>query len=216
MAHRGTESAEPADRSDRPDRSDRADGSDRSGSDEEDRSLDAQLVRAADGDRDAFARVYDALTVPVTGLVCRVLRDADQAAEVTQDVMVEVWRTAGRFRPELGSAKAWVLVLAHRRAVDRVRSVRARGEREEKAALLDRRTPFDEVAAVVEERDEHARVRRCLGALSRAQRESVLLAFYEGMTYREVARSLSSPEGTVKSRLRDGLQRLRECLEASR
>lgn len=177
--------------------------------------LDAQLLRAADGDRDAFAQVYDALTVPVMGLVCRILRDADQAAEVTQDVMIEVWRTAGRFRPELGSAKAWVLVLAHRRAVDRVRSVRARGEREEKAALLDRTTPFDEVAAEVEERDEHAQVRRCLSALSEVQREAVLLAFYQGMTYREVARSLSSPEGTVKSRLRDGLQRLRECLEAS-
>ncbi len=177
--------------------------------------LDAQLLRAAEGDRDAFARVYDALTVPVMGLVCRILRDADQAAEVTQDVMVEVWRTAGRFRPELGSARAWVLVLAHRRAVDRVRSVRARGEREEKAALLDRTTPFDEVAAEVEERDEHAQVRRCLSALTEVQREAVLLAFYQGMTYREVARSLESPEGTVKSRLRDGLQRLRECLEAS-
>ncbi|MFD3755642.1 ECF RNA polymerase sigma factor SigK [Streptomyces sp. NPDC058622] len=177
--------------------------------------LDAQLLLAADGDREAFARVYDALTVPVMGLVCRVLRDADQAAEVTQDVMIEVWRTAGRFRPELGSAKAWVLVLAHRRAVDRVRAVRARGEREGKAALLDRTTPFDEVAAEVEEREEHARVRRCLSALSEVQREAVLLAFYQGMTYREVARSLSSPEGTVKSRLRDGLQRLRACLEAS-
>ncbi|MFD3679457.1 ECF RNA polymerase sigma factor SigK [Streptomyces sp. NPDC058613] len=177
--------------------------------------LDAQLLLAADGDREAFARVYDALTVPVMGLVCRVLRDADQAAEVTQDVMIEVWRTAGRFRPELGSAKAWVLVLAHRRAVDRVRAVRARGEREGKAALLDRTTPFDEVAAEVEEREEHAQVRRCLSALSEVQREAVLLAFYQGMTYREVARSLSSPEGTVKSRLRDGLQRLRACLEAS-
>ncbi|MCY0944897.1 ECF RNA polymerase sigma factor SigK [Streptomyces antarcticus] len=177
--------------------------------------LDAQLLLAADGDREAFARVYDALTVPVMGLVCRVLRDADQAAEVTQDVMIEVWRTAGRFRPELGSAKAWVLVLAHRRAVDRVRAVRARGEREGKAALLDRTTPFDEVAAEVEEREEYAQVRRCLSALSEVQREAVLLAFYQGMTYREVARSLSSPEGTVKSRLRDGLQRLRACLEAS-
>lgn len=179
-------------------------------------ALDALLLRVATGDQEAFAPIYDALSAPVMGLACRVLRDEAQAAEVTQDVMVEVWRTADRFRPELGTARAWVLLLAHRRAVDRVRAARARTEREEKAALLDRVPPYDEVADTVEGRDEHARVRRCLGELSRDQREAVRLAFYEGMTYRETARTLESPEGTVKSRLRDGLQRLRDCLEASR
>ncbi|MFD3869323.1 ECF RNA polymerase sigma factor SigK [Streptomyces sp. NPDC058623] len=177
---------------------------------------DALLLRVARGDAEAFAPFYDALVASVTGVVCRVLRDEDQAAEVTQEVMVEVWRTAARFRPEIGTAKAWVLVLAHRRAVDRVRSAEARVVREEKAALLNLLPPFDEVADEVEGRDEYARVRRCLDALSGPQQEAVRMAFYEGMTYREVARSLEAPEGTVKSRLRDGLHRLRGCLEASR
>ncbi|MFE9258041.1 ECF RNA polymerase sigma factor SigK [Streptomyces sp. NPDC006879] len=178
--------------------------------------LDELLAKVADGDREAFIPLYDALHVPVMGLICRILRDPDQAAEVTQDVMVEAWRTAGRYQPDLGSARTWVLTLAHRRAVDRVRSQRARGERELRAALLEAHTPVDDVAQTVEELEEQRRVRRCLDTLSLAQREAVLLAYYEGMTYREVARSLSSPEGTVKSRLRGGLQRLRDCLEASR
>ncbi|MER6516980.1 ECF RNA polymerase sigma factor SigK [Streptomyces sp. NPDC060334] len=177
---------------------------------------DELLLRVAQGDGEAFAPLYDAMCGPVMGLVCRVLRDEDQAAEVTQEVMIEVWRTAGRFRPELGTAKAWVMVLAHRRAVDRVRSAQARGAREEKAALLDRMPAFDEVADEVEGREEYRQVRRCLDGLTAPQREAVRMAFYEGMTYREVARSLESPEGTVKSRLRDGLHRLRDCLEASR
>ncbi|WP_411104781.1 ECF RNA polymerase sigma factor SigK [Streptomyces sp. cmx-4-9] len=179
-------------------------------------ALDTMLLQVAEGDQEAFTPIYDALAAPVMGLACRILRDEAQAAEVVQEVMVEVWRTAGRFRPELGTARAWVLLLAHRRAVDRVRSAEARTQREEKAALLDRLPPYDEVADTVEGRDEHARVRRCLGALSHDQREAVRLAYYEGMTYREAARTLDSPEGTVKSRLRDGLQRLRNCLEASR
>lgn len=87
--------------------------------------LDARLKRAAEGDHDAFADVYDTLARPVKGLICRVLRDEAQAEEVTQDVMVEIWRTADRYRPELGTARGWVLTLAHRRAVDRVRYVQA-------------------------------------------------------------------------------------------
>ncbi|MFJ3925988.1 ECF RNA polymerase sigma factor SigK [Streptomyces sp. NPDC090022] len=181
-----------------------------------DGTLDALLLKVATGDQEAFTPLYDALSAPVMGLVCRILRDEAQAAEVTQDVMVEVWRTADRFRPELGTARAWVLLLAHRRAVDRVRAAQARTDREEKAARLERVPPYDEVADAALDRDEQARVRRCLDTLSPQQREAVRLAFYEGMTYREAARTLDSPEGTVKSRLRDGLHRLRDCLEASR
>lgn len=176
--------------------------------------LDTLLLRAANGDRDAFAGVYDALAQPVMGLACRILRDAGQAEEVTQDVMIEVWRTADRFRPDLGTAKAWVLTLAHRRAVDRVRSVQASKDREVRAGMLSADRDFDQVAETVESLDERRRVHRCLAALARLQRVPLVLAYYQGMTCIEVAHSLSTPEGTVKSRMRKGLDELRACLEA--
>ncbi|MFH9726029.1 ECF RNA polymerase sigma factor SigK [Streptomyces sp. NPDC017254] len=176
--------------------------------------VDTLLLRAADGDREAFAGVYDALAQPVMGLACRILRDAAQAEEVTQDVMIEVWRTADRFRPDRGTAKAWVLTLAHRRAVDRVRAVQASKDREWRAGMLSADRDFDQVAESVENHDERRRVHRCLAALARLQRVPLVLAYYQGMTYAEVARSLSTPEGTVKSRMRKGLDQLRTCLEA--
>ncbi|MFJ3584959.1 ECF RNA polymerase sigma factor SigK [Streptomyces sp. NPDC090127] len=181
---------------------------------EPDAHVDTLLLRAADGDRDAFAGVYDALVRPVMGLVCRILRDVAQAEEVTQDVMLEVWRTADRFRPDRGTAKAWVLTLAHRRAVDRVRTVRASTDRERRAGMLSADRDFDQVAETVAGHDEQRRVHRCLAALARLQRVPLVLAYYQGMTYLEVARSLSTPEGTVKSRMRNGLKQLRHCLEA--
>ncbi|MFJ9811790.1 ECF RNA polymerase sigma factor SigK [Streptomyces sp. NPDC101158] len=176
--------------------------------------LDALLLRAADGDREAFAHVYDALAQPVMGLACRILRDPSQAEEVTQDVMIEVWRTADRFRPDLGTAKAWVLTLTHRRAVDRVRTIQASKDREVRAGMLSPDRDFDQVVETVESSDERRRVHHCLAALGRLQRVPLVLAYYQGMTYLEVARSLSTPEGTVKSRMRKGLEQLRACLEA--
>ncbi|TXS21692.1 sigma-70 family RNA polymerase sigma factor [Streptomyces sp. adm13(2018)] len=176
--------------------------------------LDMLLLRAANGDREAFADVYDALAQPVMGLARRILRDAGQAEEVAQDVMIEVWRTADRFRPERGTAKAWVLTLTHRRAVDRVRSVQASKDREVRAGMLETDQDFDQVAETVERLDERRRVHRCLAALERHHRVPLVLAYYQGMTCREVAHSLSSPEGTVKSRMRKGLDQLRACLEA--
>ncbi|MFE7549476.1 ECF RNA polymerase sigma factor SigK [Streptomyces gardneri] len=176
--------------------------------------LDALLLRAADGDREAFAGVYDALARTVMGLACRILRDAGQAEEVTQDVMIEVWRTADRFRPDLGTAKAWVLTLTHRRAVDRVRAAQTSRDREVRAGMLSPDRDVDQVVEAVERSDERRRVHHCLEALERLQRVPLVLAYYQGMTYLEVARSLSTPEGTVKSRMRKGLEKLRACLEA--
>ncbi|EFL37043.1 RNA polymerase sigma factor SigK [Streptomyces viridochromogenes DSM 40736] len=172
------------------------------------------LVRAADGDEQAFAGVYDALADRVMGLVCRVVRDKAQAEEVTQDVMVEVWRTADRFHPARGAARNWVLTLAHRRAVDRVRSVSANRARELRAAVREQERSFDTVAEEVEVREEQRVVFRCLALLSRELRLPLVLAYYEGLTYAEVAEALSTPEGTIKSRMRQGLQRLHDCLEA--
>ncbi|MFF3418056.1 sigma-70 family RNA polymerase sigma factor [Streptomyces sp. NPDC002698] len=170
------------------------------------------MTRVARGDQDAFASLYDVVAGPVLGIVRKVLRDPAQSEEVAQEVLVEVWRTAARYRPERGSVMNWVLTLTHQRAVDRVRSVEASAAREQKAALLDRTSPFDEVTEQVEARLEREQVRRCLRTLTELQRESVTLAYYRGLTYREVAELLATPLGTVKTRLRDGLIRLRDCL----
>ncbi|MFF4249050.1 ECF RNA polymerase sigma factor SigK [Streptomyces sp. NPDC001822] len=176
--------------------------------------LDQLMVSAAAGNRDDFAKVYDTVAGPVTGLVRRVLRDSAQSEEVTQDVLLEVWRTSKRFRPERGSAMTWIMTLAHRRAVDRVRASQASQDRERRAAALVTATPFDEVSEQVEARMEWQRVRRCIRGLTDIQRESVVLAYYGGFTYKEIAQLLSVPLGTVKTRLRDGMIRLRDCLGA--
>lgn len=173
------------------------------------------LSRVARGDQQAFASLYDTVSSPVLGLVRTVLRDPAQSEEVAQEVLVEVWRSAARYRPERGSVMNWVLTMAHRRAVDRVRSVQASAERDHKAALLERTPAFDEVSEQVENRLEREQVRRCLSTLTELQRQSVTLAYYRGLTYREVGELLSVPLGTVKTRLRDGLIRLRDCLGVS-
>ncbi|MEU0054200.1 sigma-70 family RNA polymerase sigma factor [Streptomyces sp. NPDC006184] len=172
-----------------------------------------QLVHeVALGDQEAFAAVYDAVAGSVLGVARAVLRDHAQSEEVAQEVLVEVWRTAPRYRPERGTAINWILTLAHRRAVDRVRSVEAAAARDSKAALLDHQPAYDEVTEQVESRLEQEQVRRCLRTLTELQRQSVTLAYYRGLTYREVAEALALPLGTVKTRLRDGLIRLRDCL----
>ncbi|MFF0305228.1 sigma-70 family RNA polymerase sigma factor [Streptomyces sp. NPDC004562] len=172
-----------------------------------------QLVHeVALGDQDAFATVYDAVAGSVLGVARAVLRDQAQSEEVAQEVLVEVWRTAPRYRPERGTAINWILTLAHRRAVDRVRSVEAAAARDTKAALLAHQPAYDEVTEQVENRLEQEQLRRCLRTLTELQRQSVTLAYYRGLTYREVAEVLSLPLGTVKTRLRDGLIRLRDCL----
>ncbi|GGV31278.1 sigma-70 family RNA polymerase sigma factor [Streptomyces spectabilis] len=177
--------------------------------------LQELMARVARGDQQAFSSLYDAVTAPVLGVVRGVLRDHAQSEEVAQEVLVEVWRTAPRYREDRGTAMNWVLTLAHRRAVDRVRSVEAATAREQKAALLTHTPEYDEVSEQVETRLEREQVRRCLRALTEVQRQSVTLAYYRGLTYRQVAELLSLPLGTVKTRLRDGLIRLRDCLGVS-
>ncbi|MFJ5776418.1 ECF RNA polymerase sigma factor SigK [Streptomyces sp. NPDC093094] len=180
---------------------------------EDSETVESLLVKVADGDESAFDGVYEALARPVMGLARRILQDAAQAEEVTQDVMVEVWRTADRYRPDRGSAKAWVLTLAHRRAVDRVRQAQAAAQRDRRAGALLAVRDYDEVAEAVEEDDERRRTHRCLERLTRLYRTPLLLAYYQGMTYLEVAHSLAAPAGTVKSRMRTGLRLLRDCVE---
>lgn len=179
-------------------------------------SVDELLERAAGGDQRAFAQVYDALSSGVFGTCLAVLRDRDHAAEVTQEVMLELWRTAPRFDRRLGAARTWALTLAHRRAVDRVRSVQAERVRDQRVVDTHLERPFDVVAEEVEGTMDRARVRQCLGGLTPTQHEAVVLAYYGGRTYREVAEQLATPVATVKTRIRDGLMRLRDCLGVER
>jgi RNA polymerase sigma-70 factor, ECF subfamily len=175
--------------------------------------LDRLLSRVARGDHGAFELVYDRLAGPAYGLITRVVRDPAQSEEVTQEVLLEVWRTASRFDARQGSAATWVLTIAHRRAVDRVRSASASTAREQRAAPLWE--PAGDVADTVQASLDRERVRRCLRGLTEHQRESIMLAYYEGYSYSQVAGLLGVALGTIKTRIRDGLIRMRDCLGVS-
>src|SRR5712691_5028068 len=170
-----------------------------------DRDLDRLLSLVARGDEEAFASVYDQLAGPVYGLIRRVLRNPAQSEEVAQEVLLEVWRTASRFDPARGSAATWVMTIAHRRAIDRIRSVTATAARDQKAAEL--LPADDEVAEAVQANIDRERVRHCLDGLTELQRESITLAYYGGYSYRQVAGLLGAAVSTIKTRIRDGLIR---------
>jgi RNA polymerase sigma-70 factor, ECF subfamily len=176
---------------------------------------DDLLSAVALGDQQAFEQLYDLMAPRVYGLVRRVLRDPAQAEEVGQEVMLEVWRRASRFDPGRGSAISWVLTMAHARAVDRVRSEQSSTDRDLKYATSSVQRDVDVVVDAVETSWERKQVQRCLGGLTDLQRESINLAYYSGFTQVEVAASLQVPLGTIKTRLRDGLIRLRDCLGVS-
>lgn len=174
--------------------------------------LDALLRRVAHRDTDAFAQLYDATRSRVYGMVCRVLRDRGYSEETTQDVYLQVWRTAESYDPASGSALAWLLTLAHRRAVDRVRSEQAASQRDSRYGSANVERDTDSVTDAVLSGEDCRRVTACLDGLTDIQRECIELAYYQGMTYVQVSERLSANLATVKSRMRDALRGLRNCL----
>ena len=181
-----------------------------------DEALEGLLALVARGDEQAFAELYQRVAPAVFGLVSKVVRNPAQSEEVTQEVFVELWRTASRFDPARGTARSWIMTCAHRRAVDRVRSAESAARRDDLAGRRDQGRPYDEVVEQVETSLEREHVRRGLEALTDLQREAVVLAYYGGYTHREISELLGVPSGTVKTRLRNGLLRLRDHLEVYR
>jgi RNA polymerase sigma-70 factor (ECF subfamily) len=174
--------------------------------------LAALLRRASHGDEGAFAEWYDATSARAFGLAVRVLRDRAQAEEVTQEAYLECWRHAARFDPAKGSAVSWLLTIVHRKAVDRVRSAEASGRRDEAYSHKEQTVDHDSTAEAAAASLEATRVRAALADLTLKQRQAVELAFLGGYTHTEVARMLDLPIGTAKTRIRDGLIRLRDAL----
>ncbi|WP_431778442.1 ECF RNA polymerase sigma factor SigK [Microbacterium aurantiacum] len=167
------------------------------------------LVRVAAGDQGAFARVYDMLSPRVFGLILRVLVDRSQSEEVLQEVFLEVWQSAGRFAPNKGQGRTWVLTIAHRRAVDRVRASQASTDRDVRVGFRDLDVAYDGVAEQAQLRIEGRQVATALKTLPDPQREALTLAYYGGYSQSEIAALVGAPLGTIKTRMRDGLTRLR-------
>jgi len=174
--------------------------------------LSALMKQVCEGDQQAFAQVYDLTVRSVFGIVLHVLRDHAQAEEVTQEVYVEAWQQAARFDAGQGAVSTWLNTIAHRRAVDRVRSSERRTQREQRHAEQIPRQPVPNPSDIAIANDEALRVRAAMELLSESQRTAVQMAYFEGKTQREVAELLQVPLGTVKTRIRDAMQRLRKHL----
>lgn len=173
------------------------------------------LASCATGERAAFQALYRELSPAAYGLALRVLRDEHLAQDALQEAFTQVWTEAGRFDPQAGTARAWIMTLVHRRAVDRVRRDQADRQRGRAWGTGQLDVDHDSVAEIVELRAEHRRVRSALAALTPLQRQALDLAYHRGMTQAQIADHLGIPLGTAKTRLRDALQRLRLEMEGT-
>jgi RNA polymerase sigma-70 factor, ECF subfamily len=174
---------------------------------------DVLLVRVGRGERAAFDALYDAIAPLVHGVALRVVRDPQMAEDIAQEALVEVWRQAPRFDPAKGRATSWIVTIAHRRAVDRVRSEQSRHEREDRVGRDTSPVATNEPGARLEAAATTDELATGLALLTEVQRDAIRLAFYEGRTHQEVAQLLGIPLGTAKTRIRDGLIRLRDAVE---
>jgi RNA polymerase sigma-70 factor (ECF subfamily) len=177
----------------------------------------ALIARIAAGDRDAFSRFYDLAAPLAFGLIRRVLRDPEAAAEVLQEVFWQVWLDAPQYDPRRGSPEAWLVMRAKSRAIDRLRSIRRRDRTfvapvDESMARRDDE-PAENPAVMAEDR---GLIQTALAQLPEPQRRVIELAFFEGLTQTEIATKLGEPLGTVKTRARLGLERLRGALQGER
>lgn len=173
----------------------------------------ADLLKACGkGDEAAFAQLYDATTSRVFGLAVRVVRDPAQAEEVAQEAFLEIWKTSARFDSAKGSPLGWLLTIVHRKAVDRVRSAEASTRRDTSYHQQNQPIDHDSTAEAVTASLEAQRVRAALHSLTAVQREALELAYFGGYTHTEVATMLELPVGTAKTRIRDGLIRLRDTM----
>ncbi len=170
------------------------------------------MKKCSRGHESAFAELYDHTSRRIYAVILRVLRSPDHAAEVTQEVYVEVWRQSARYSPDKGSVLAWMTTMAHRRAVDRVRAVSSETAREDRYVVAAGVREHDEVWEDVQQQLDVERVRRGMTELTEIQREALTLAYFGGYTQSQVAQLLGLPLGTVKTRIRDGLIGLRDAL----
>jgi RNA polymerase sigma-70 factor (ECF subfamily) len=176
----------------------------------------ADLLKACGkGDQAAFADLYDATSARVVGLAVRVVRDPAQAEEVAQEAFLEIWRSSGRFDSAKGSPLGWLLTIVHRKAVDRVRSAEASTRRDTTYQSQNQPIAHDSTSEAAQASMEARRVRGALQSLTSVQREALELAYFGGYTHTEVATMLDLPVGTAKTRIRDGLIRLRDNMGVS-
>jgi RNA polymerase sigma-70 factor (ECF subfamily) len=175
-------------------------------------ATNGMLIRIAAGDHAAFRELYECMAPRVHGLIRRTVVDDGQSQEVTQDVFLEVWRSASRFDAARGSAVSWIMMKAHSSAVDRVRASQASRDRDLRIGVRDRDVHFDLVSEAGELSVESARVTRAMTRLTAIQRDAISMTYFEGLTGPELAARLEIPVGTLKSRLREALIRLRDEL----
>ena len=177
--------------------------------------LDALLVAMASGEQSSFAQLYSLSHTRIFGVVLRVLRDRAQADEVTQEVFLQVWQQASRFDALRGSALAWMMRLAHSRAVDRVRCAQSSSMRDTEFTASAYLPDVDGVVADVLLRAEQSSVREALQRLNASQRQAIVMAYFGGMTTAEIAAQTGVNRSTIKTRIRDGLLKLAADLRAA-
>jgi RNA polymerase sigma-70 factor (ECF subfamily) len=170
------------------------------------------LESIASGDKNAFDEFYSRFSGKVFGLTLKLVKDYAQAEEVTQEIFIEVWRTAPQYDPSRGRLNTWLMTITHRRSVDRIRSAQASINRDMKIGAreyaVDEQSPEEDVMTHM----EAERVGKALKRLTDVQREAITLAYYEGYTQQQIAIKLQMPLSTIKTRLRDGMIRLRDEL----